>query len=62
MHHLNALIPNYRLEAARSAVPEIAAIAPLGMADLRKCFTHVFWDAEQRKMVAYEEVLSGAHR
>lgn len=53
VHHLNVLVPNYRLEAARRAVPEIAAIAPLSRADVRKCFTHVFWDASEDRMVDY---------
>jgi len=53
VHHLNVLIPNYRLEEARRAVPEIATIPPLGRDDLRKCFTHVFWDADARKMLPF---------
>ncbi|HEY9855529.1 MAG TPA: fatty acid desaturase, partial [Stenomitos sp.] len=63
VHHLNVLIPNYRLEEARSSVPEIAAIAPLSGVDLRQCFTHVFWDGEQRRMVPLEELrLDGTSR
>lgn len=51
VHHLNVLVPNYRLEAARADIPQLAAIAPLGRSDLARCFTHVFWDAEARRLV-----------
>jgi omega-6 fatty acid desaturase (delta-12 desaturase) len=51
VHHLNPRIPNYRLEAARRAVPALAALAPLGTEGLRRSFTHVFWDEDARRMV-----------
>lgn len=52
VHHLNPRIPNYRLEAARRAVPALAAVAPMGWGDLGRCFTHVFWDRARRRNVA----------
>lgn len=51
VHHLNPRIPNYRLEAARRAVPALAALAPLGGEGLRRSFTHVFWDEAAQHMV-----------
>jgi omega-6 fatty acid desaturase (delta-12 desaturase) len=58
VHHVNSRIPNYHLEAARRAVPELAAVAPLTVADFRKCFTHVFWDESGRRMVSYADVFA----
>ena len=55
IHHLNSRIPNYRLEEARRAVPELAAIPPLGMRDFFRSFTHVFWDPAKGRMVPIEE-------
>jgi omega-6 fatty acid desaturase (delta-12 desaturase) len=52
VHHLNARIPNYRLEEARSSIPELAAIVPLSREDRMKSFTHVFWDPESKQMVS----------
>lgn len=50
VHHLNPRIPNYRLEEARRAIPELAAVAPLTTTDLARSFTHVFWDEAAGKM------------
>ncbi|MBC7546051.1 MAG: fatty acid desaturase [Candidatus Sericytochromatia bacterium] len=58
VHHVNARIPNYRLEAARRAIPELAAVASLQASDLRKCFTHVFWDEGSGRMVPHDEVFA----
>jgi omega-6 fatty acid desaturase (delta-12 desaturase) len=57
VHHLNPLIPNYRLEAARRAIPELAAVTPLGWSDLSRCFTHIFWDGTQGRMVPPEPAI-----
>jgi omega-6 fatty acid desaturase (delta-12 desaturase) len=57
VHHLNSRIPNYRLEDARTAVPELAKIAPLRLRDFWRCFTHVFWDSAKGRMVPIEEIV-----
>jgi omega-6 fatty acid desaturase (delta-12 desaturase) len=44
VHHLNSHIPNHRLEAARAAIPALAAVAPLSATQLRTAFTHHFVD------------------
>lgn len=59
VHHLNPRIPNYRLEDARQAIPELAAVDPLSLTDMRKSFTHVFWDEEREAMVPLTEVVRG---
>lgn len=51
VHHLDPRIPNYRLEEARREIPALASIPPLSRADLRRCFTHVFWDGAAKAMV-----------
>lgn len=56
VHHLNSRIPNHRLEAARQAIPELAAVAPLSLDDVRRSVTHVFWDEEALRMVTLDEV------
>jgi omega-6 fatty acid desaturase (delta-12 desaturase) len=58
VHHLNPGIPNYRLEEARASIPALAAVAPLSAEQLRKSFTHVFWDEAQGRMVD----LAAVHR
>ncbi len=61
VHHLNPRIPNYRLEDARRSIPELAAVDPLSMADVRKTFTHVFWDEARGEMVPLAEVGVESH-
>jgi omega-6 fatty acid desaturase (delta-12 desaturase) len=56
VHHLHPRIPSYRLEEARRAIPEIAAIAPLDGEDFKRCFTHIFWDPQRRRMVRLDEL------
>jgi omega-6 fatty acid desaturase (delta-12 desaturase) len=59
VHHLNPAIPNYRLEAARRAVPELAAVAPLSFRDVVRCFTHAIWSVRERRMVTFASVAPG---
>lgn len=59
VHHLNPRVPNYRLEEARREVPALAAVAPLSGEDLRRCFTHVFWDPTRGRMVTFDEMMLG---
>lgn len=56
VHHLNPRIPNYRLEAARRGVPELAAVAPMTGQGFWRCFTHVFWSRAEGRMVSEAEL------
>jgi omega-6 fatty acid desaturase (delta-12 desaturase) len=58
VHHLNPAIPNYRLEEARRALPEVAAVEPLSARDVVRCFTHTIWSRREKKMVPYRSVVS----
>lgn len=53
VHHLNAHIPNYRLEEARRALPVLAAVQALTLAQLRDSFRKLFWDEKTRRMAAW---------
>jgi len=52
VHHLNPRVASYRLEEARRAIPEMAAVKPLTREQFRGSFTHIFWDEEQRRMLS----------
>lgn len=56
VHHLNPRIANYRLEEARNAIPLLRQVRPLTPQDLRRCFTHVFWDPTRGRMVSLDEL------
>ena len=60
VHHLNPRIPNYALERARLEIEPLAKVPALNLADLRRCFSHVFWDARTERMVSPAELSSGA--
>lgn len=53
VHHLNASIPNYRLEEARRAIPALAAVQPLTRAQLRDSFRKLFWDLRSGRLVSW---------
>ncbi len=53
VHHLNPRVPNYYLEAARRAIPELASIKPLSRQQIRRCYTHLFWDEKGRVMIPF---------
>ncbi|MDY6984503.1 MAG: fatty acid desaturase, partial [Pseudomonadota bacterium] len=55
VHHLNAHIPNYRLEEARRALPALASVRPLTRAQLSDSFRKLFWDEKTRRMVAWPD-------
>lgn len=54
VHHLHPRIPNYELDAARRAIPALAAVAPLDRDGFARCFTHVFWDPRRDRMVPFD--------
>jgi omega-6 fatty acid desaturase (delta-12 desaturase) len=56
VHHLHPRIPNYRLEEARRAIPEIAAVPAIDGEAFERCFTHIFWDAGRDRMVRLDEL------
>ena len=55
VHHLNSMIPFYRLPEAMSAIPELATPHKTSWSprDVIACFQLKLWDAEQGKMVGY---------
>ncbi len=54
IHHLNSMIPNYRLAECLSASPELQNINRITLAQSFKCVGYKLWDEESRQMVGYE--------
>ncbi len=55
VHHLNAVIPFYRLREAMAAIPELQ-VEPqtsLSLRDIRACFALKLWDPQAGKMVGF---------
>jgi omega-6 fatty acid desaturase (delta-12 desaturase) len=55
VHHLNPLIPFYRLPEAMAALPELqnAKKTSLRLSDIRACFAQKLWDPEAGHMKGY---------
>jgi acyl-lipid omega-6 desaturase (Delta-12 desaturase) len=55
VHHLNPMIPFYRLPEAMAGVPELQdpPTTSLSLADIADCFRLKLWDADAGKMVGY---------
>lgn len=61
IHHLNPLIPFYRLPEAMAAVPGLAAIGTTSLRprDVLGCLRLNLWDPQQHRLVAYADAPSG---
>lgn len=55
VHHLNSMIPFYRLPEAMAGIPELQdpGTTSLSLKDVAACFRLKLWDPEQGKMVGY---------
>ncbi len=53
IHHLNARIPNYRLQQVLDAYPELHRVATLTLWDSFRCVRLVLWDERARKLVPF---------
>jgi acyl-lipid omega-6 desaturase (Delta-12 desaturase) len=55
VHHLNSVIPFYRLREAMAAIPELQ-VEPqtsLSLRDIQACFSLKLWDPQANKMVGF---------
>jgi omega-6 fatty acid desaturase (delta-12 desaturase) len=53
VHHLNARIPNYRLQEVLEAVPELQRVTTLSLRDSLRCVRLTLWDERAKKLVGF---------
>lgn len=53
VHHLNPMIPNYRLQSCYEAVPALQAKSPLTISKSLSCLRLKIWDEEMQELVAF---------
>ena len=53
IHHLNARIPNYRLQQVLDTYPELQRVATLTLKESFRCVRLVLWDERARKLVPF---------
>jgi acyl-lipid omega-6 desaturase (Delta-12 desaturase) len=60
IHHLNSMIPNYRLQACLNASPELRAINRLTFTDSLKCAGLKLWDEKRNRLIGFNEIQSAS--
>jgi acyl-lipid omega-6 desaturase (Delta-12 desaturase) len=53
IHHLNARIPNYRLQDVMDSNPELRQVTTLTLGDSFRCVRLVLWDERAKKLVPF---------
>jgi acyl-lipid omega-6 desaturase (Delta-12 desaturase) len=56
IHHLNSMIPNYRLMACLKSSPDLQSLNRLTLWQSFKCVNHKLWDEDRRMLVGFEAV------
>jgi len=56
IHHLNSMIPNYRLMACLDASPELQEINQLSLRDSIRCARLKLWDEAERRLIRFDEL------
>ena len=56
IHHLNSMIPNYRLQDCLAASPELKSINRLTLSDSLRCARLKLWDEDQHRLVRFDEL------
>ncbi len=56
IHHLNSMIPNYRLQACLEASPELQSINRMTLRESLACAQLKLWDEDARCMIRFDEL------
>jgi len=60
VHHLNALIPNYRLQECLDSTPELQQATRITMADGWRLLRLALWDEDRRRLIGFNELRRSA--
>ncbi len=56
IHHVSARIPNYHLQPAYDAIPELRQVTQLRLAESVKTLRLTLWDEDAKKLVGFREL------
>jgi omega-6 fatty acid desaturase (delta-12 desaturase) len=56
IHHLNSMIPNYRLQECMDALPALSQINRLTLRESLACVRLTLWDPVQRRLIGFSEL------
>jgi acyl-lipid omega-6 desaturase (Delta-12 desaturase) len=60
IHHLNSMVPNYRLQECLDALPELGQVNRLTLWESFRCVRLALWDDTARRLVSYREAMQRA--
>jgi acyl-lipid omega-6 desaturase (Delta-12 desaturase) len=60
IHHLNSMVPNYRLQECLDALPELSQVNRLTIMESLRCVRLTLWDDAARRLVTYKEAFRGS--
>ncbi|MEZ5850535.1 MAG: fatty acid desaturase [Hyphomicrobiaceae bacterium] len=55
IHHLNSMIPNYRLQECLAASPELRSLNRLRFWESLKCYRLTLWDEEKHRLIRFRD-------
>ena len=58
IHHLNSMVPNYRLQECLDALPELSEVNRLSLRESLSCVNLTLWDDQRRRLVSYREAMA----
>ena len=56
IHHLNSMIPNYRLQECMDALPSLATVNRLTIAESIACVRLTLWDPARRRLIGFADL------
>jgi acyl-lipid omega-6 desaturase (Delta-12 desaturase) len=56
IHHLNSMIPNYRLQECMDALPDLSKINRLTLIESLQCVRLTLWDPVERRLIGFREL------
>ncbi|HTR21092.1 MAG TPA: fatty acid desaturase [Gemmatimonadales bacterium] len=60
IHHLNARIPNYRLQEVFESIPELQQVTTLTLWQSLRCVSLALWDERRQRLIRFREVATAA--
>ncbi len=60
IHHLNSMIPNYRLQECMDALPALASVNRLTLIESLRCVRYTLWDPVNRRLIAFSDLRRAA--
>jgi acyl-lipid omega-6 desaturase (Delta-12 desaturase) len=56
IHHLNSMVPNYRLQECMDALPALSRMNRLTLRESLACVNLTLWDPMQRRLIAFRDL------